>query len=287
MQASVSLQRIEGDGVAKGLLPAIACHALLFWALAVGVNWRSSDVGAVAEAELWAAVPQAAAPRAVEPPPPPPPEPEVDRREEQRAQAEAQQRAQAQQQREAEIAERRERERQQREKEEQAQREREKQRQQQREAEQRKQEQQKKAEAERREKLAAERRAKAEEARREAQRQENLRRMQGLAGASGGPTATGTAQQSAGPSAAYAGRIKARIKPNITFTETPSGNPQAEVEVRTAPDGLILSSKLVKRSGNPQWDEAVLRAIDKTERLPRDVDGRVPPLLVISFRPND
>ena len=35
------------------------------------------------------------------------------------------------------------------------------------------------------------------------------------------------------------------------------------------------------------WDEAVLRAITKTEMLPRDTDGRVPSPLVISFRPKD
>lgn len=272
MQASAPLPRIHGDGVVgKGLLPALLCHGLLVWALAFGVNWRTSDEGAVAEAELWAAVPQVAAPRAVEPPPPPP-EPEVERRPPTRVEPPP---PPARQQ--AEIAERREREKELREKK----------RQEQREAEEKRRQQQRQQEAERREKQAAERKAKAEEARREAQRQENLRRIQGLAGASGGPSATGTALQSAGPSAAYAGRIKARIKPNITLTDTLSGNPLAEVEVRTAPDGLILSRRLVKSSGTPAWDEAVLRAIDKTERLPRDVDGRVPPLLVISFRPND
>jgi colicin import membrane protein len=31
----------------------------------------------------------------------------------------------------------------------------------------------------------------------------------------------------------------------------------------------------------------VLRAIDRTDTLPRDTDGRVPPTLVISFRPRD
>lgn len=273
MQATARLPRIEGEGVARGLLPALLCHGLLVWALAVGVNWRASDEGAVAEAELWAAVPQAAAPRAVEPPPPPEPEPDrrAEERTQQRAEAEAQQRLQA------EIAERREREKKQRDKK----------LQQEREADERKREQLKKLEAERRDKQVAERKTQAEETRREAQRQENLRRIQGLAGASGGPTATGIALQSAGPSAAYAGRIKARIKPNILLAELPAGNPLAEVEVRTASDGLILSRRLLKPSGNAQWDEAVLRAIDKTERLPRDSDGRVPSLLVIAFRPND
>jgi len=124
----------------------------------------------------------------------------------------------------------------------------------------------------------------------EAQRKANIDRMTGLAGATGAtgaPAATGTAQQSSGPSASYPGRIRARIKPNIVFTEDIAGNPTAEVEVRTASDGTIVSRKLSKPSGVKSWDEAVLKAIDKTEVLPRDVDGRVPSVLVISFRPRD
>ncbi len=128
----------------------------------------------------------------------------------------------------------------------------------------------------------------AEEAKQlEAQRAQNLQRMTGLAGASGSPGSTGTAQQSSGPSASYAGRIKARVKPNIVFTDEVTGNTPAEVEVRTAPDGTITSRKLLQSSGNKAWDEAVLKAIDKTEMLPRDTDGRVPPTLVISFRPRE
>ncbi|CDN87779.1 TolA protein precursor [Hydrogenophaga intermedia] len=111
--------------------------------------------------------------------------------------------------------------------------------------------------------------------------------MMGQAGASGSPQSTGAAQQSSGPSASYAGKVAARIKPNVVFTESAPGNPRAEVEVRVAPDGTITGHKLVKSSGNAAWDEAVLRAIDRTATLPRDVDGRVPPSLVIGLRPLD
>ena len=128
---------------------------------------------------------------------------------------------------------------------------------------------------------------KAEEARLARQREENLKRIMGQAGASGGPQATGTAQQSSGPSAAYGGRVAARIKPNVVFTDVAPGNPRAEVEVRTQPDGTITSRRLVKSSGNPDWDEAVLRAIDRTSTLPKDTDGRVPSSLVIGLRPLD
>jgi TonB family protein len=109
-------------------------------------------------------------------------------------------------------------------------------------------------------------------------------------GATGAMGATGSAAQVAGPSASYGGRIVGRIRPNITFLGDMAGtigNPGAEVEVRAAADGTIISRKLLKSSGIKAWDEAVLKAIDKTEILPRDVDGRVPSELVISFRPKD
>ena len=118
-------------------------------------------------------------------------------------------------------------------------------------------------------------------------RQENMNRIAGMAGATGDENATGTAQRSAGPSDSYSGRIRGRIKPNITFTEDIASNAPAEVEVLCAPDGTIVGKKLIKSSGNAAWDNAVLKAIDKTEILPRDIDGRIHSPLVISFRPRD
>jgi colicin import membrane protein len=118
-------------------------------------------------------------------------------------------------------------------------------------------------------------------------RQENLKRMQGMAGASGGENATGTALNSSGPSASYAGRLVGRIKPNITYPGDVVGNPRAEVEVKVSPDGTIQSRRIVQTSGNKAWDDAVLRAIDKTEIFPKDTDGRVPPVIVLGFRPLD
>jgi colicin import membrane protein len=129
--------------------------------------------------------------------------------------------------------------------------------------------------------------AKQEEARLAALRQENLRRMQGLATAAGAPDSQGTAERASGPSTSYAGRIRARVKPNIAFTDDLPGNPTAEVEVRMAPDGTITSRRLTKPSGVGSWDQAVLRALDRTQVLPRDVDGRVHTPLLIEFRYKD
>ena len=114
-----------------------------------------------------------------------------------------------------------------------------------------------------------------------------MQRIAGLAGATGAANATGTAAQSAGPSADYIGRIKGRIRPNVSFPDTLPGNPAVEIDIRLGADGRILSSRVSKRSGAPEWDDAVLRAIEKTEILPRDENGRVPPALTIVYRPRD
>ncbi|UUZ70965.1 cell envelope integrity protein TolA [Polaromonas sp. P1(28)-8] len=117
------------------------------------------------------------------------------------------------------------------------------------------------------------------------QRQDALNRMMGLAGATGDANAKGSGQKSSGPSAGYAGKIRARVLPNVVFTEDIAGNPTAEVEVRSTPDGVILGQRLVKSSGNKAWDEAVIKAIIRTGTLPRDDDGRVPTPMILEFKP--
>lgn len=87
------------------------------------------------------------------------------------------------------------------------------------------------------------------------------------------------------PPNSYAQLIGMKIFPNITFTEEVVGNPKAEVEVHLAVDGVILGRKLLSSSGIKSWDDAVLKAIDKTKKIPKDIDGSVPPILIISFRP--
>ena len=92
-------------------------------------------------------------------------------------------------------------------------------------------------------------------------------------------------------SAAYLGRLRARVRPNITFAEsqlqTVKGNPEAEVEVTCSHTGEITSKKLIHSSGIPAWDRAVMNAIEKTGTLPRDENGNVPPKITFGFRPRD
>ena len=295
-------------------------HLALFLALGLATAWKTQPQTVQAEAELWSAVPQAAAPKLQEPPPPPPepepprepppqpkpprpaPEPEPDNSLRDAQIALQKKKLEDQKKKEAAERERKALEKKKKEAEEKAEKDKAakekalKEKAAKDKAEQEKKELDKKKAAEKakadekkrqQEQAQKEKQDKADDARAEALRQENLQRMQGMAGASGGPNATGTAIKSSGPSASYAGRLVGRIKPNITYPGDVVGNPRAEVEVRVAPDGTITSRRIVQSSGNKAWDDAVLRAIDKTEILPKDTDGRVPPLIVLGFRPSD
>jgi colicin import membrane protein len=57
------------------------------------------------------------------------------------------------------------------------------------------------------------------------------------------------------------------------------------VKITLGIDGTILSANITQSSGNPRFDEALLRAIQATQTLPRDVDGRVPSGGVIVYNP--
>ena len=303
----------------RAITLAVLVHAVLIGALTWGVNWKNTADQPAVEAELWAAVPTQAAARAVEPPAPPPPPPtpepvvppppppppvravqppdtrEADiaiEREKKRLEQEKKAREQ-QQEREKRERERKEEERRDRleqEKKERLQKEKDKEQREKLLAEQKKAEQEKQkklAEDKRKAEEAAKRKAEAEEKQLAKMREDNMRRIQGMAGATGAENATGTAQRSAGPSGSYGGKVAAKVKPNIVYPDAISGNPRAVVEVRAAPDGTIVGKKLIQSSGNKAWDDAVLRALEKTETLPRDVDGRVPSSLEIGFRPQD
>jgi len=287
-------------GMIRALILAVLAHAVLIGVLTAGVAWKREAALVTAEAELWSAIPQEAAapaplqmpPAPVEPTPEPAPKPAPEpqpapeppkpvaapdpaialaqEKDKQRKEKQAQDK-----QRQAILA-------------------------------------QDKLKKEKLDKLAqdkakatekakelarvkaAEQKAKdakalAESKKLEEIRQQQIQRMAGLAGSggSGAPNSTGTATQSSAPSASYAGRIRARIKPNITYIETIVGNPTTEIEVRTSPDGTIISSRVVKASGTKSWDTAALNAIEKTGVLPRDEDNRVPSSLIIVLSPRE
>jgi len=286
---------------------AMLVHLLLVAALTWGIQWNNSDTSVAVEAELWSALPTPAAPRAVEPDPPPPapqaaPEPPppkvtpkptppaaqreaqlaIEREKNKKLEQDKKLEEERQKRKDKELKEKKEKEKLEKEKlekEKQAKLDKEK-----LEREKLEKDKKEKAKQQRAEQEAKER---ADAKRLEAERQTNLQRIAGMAGATGGPSDTGSALKASGPSASYAGRIRGKVKPNIVFGDDIPGNPMAEVEVKCAPDGTILSKRVIQTSGHKSWDDAVIKALEKTEKLPLDTDGRVPSVMVISFRPKD
>jgi colicin import membrane protein len=275
-------------GTAQGAALSVLVHGGLVAALAWGVAWRAPPPVTVS-AELWAAVPQQAAPPAEQapspapapaplPPPAPPPAPapapapppppkEADIALEKAKQQKAKQDKAAEK---AEKAEKAARDKALKAEKDKADKDKAAKDKQAREAAQRKREEE------------------AEEKRLAQQREENLKRMMGqIPAGTGAPGSRGTAAADAAPSRSYAGLIVRAVKPNIVLTEVVTGNPEAVIEVRAAPTGTIIGRRLVKSSGSKEWDEAVLRAIDRTGSLPKDTDGRVPGTVEIVFRPKD
>lgn len=281
---------------------ALVAHALLMAALTWGIHWKEDEPQATFEAEIWSALPREAAPRAVEPPPPPPPEPEPQPKPEPKPEPAPEPKPVPPPQptvKQPDIATEKAKQKKLEEEKERKLEEARKEKAKKEKAEEEAREKKEKAQAEKKkledQKLAEKK--KQDQARKDAEkrneqladklRRDQMARMMGQVGASGGPEARGSAQQSSGPSSGYAGRVKAKVSPNIRYTEEFSRSLRTEIEVRALPDGTITGRKVVESSGNPAWDEAALKAIDRTGSLPRDVDGRVPSPIIIVVRPTD
>lgn len=287
-------------GSGRAFTLALLAHALLIAALTWGVSWKRSTPDVAFQAELWSNVPpQQAAPKPVEVPtpppppptptpeartPPPPPAPKVDialEQEKKRKLAQEQKEAEAERLKEKQKAEL------------QAQKDKEAEKQKAAEkkakeelAKRKAAEDAKKLEAQKDNKDAAQQ--KAAQAAAEKLRQENLRRITGMAGATGDADSKGTAQKSTGGSTTYGAIVRAAIKPNVVFTEEFTGNPTAKVEVRLTLDGTVISQRLLQSSGNKAWDDAAINAIIRTRVMPRDVDGRIPDTtLILEMKPRN
>ncbi|QYG01971.1 MULTISPECIES: cell envelope integrity protein TolA [Massilia] len=298
-------------------LLAVAVHAALLAFLAIGVSWQKVNPVSV-EAEVWDMSAQtAAAPElppepapepepepepepAPEPPPPTPPEPAVERpaptpdpeialREEKKRKEEEAKKAAAEEKKRKEAEERKREEAEQKKREEAEQKKRdEAEKKKLEEAERKKKElaEKKKADAAAAEKKKkAEAAAKAEDARLDKLRKEELQRMAGAMGS------TGTAAKSTGPRSdgGYIAAITAAIKSATAYPGNTdvAGNPRATFRVEQLPTGEIMSVRLVKSSGVPEFDRAVENGIKKASPLPKKKDGTVERTLDVNFSMKD
>jgi colicin import membrane protein len=251
---------------------AMLMHLLLLGFLWVGVSWQNT-VPVSIEAEIWSPQVRVAAPPAPEPEPAPEPKPVITPPKPQPA-PEPQAKMpdpdialEKEKKRKQELDKKLAEEKQKQEKKRLAEA----------------QEKKKLAELEKQKQLEDQKRKleEAAEAQRDkARRDNNLKRLQALAG-EGTPASTGDAERSSGPKtdANYLGKIAGRIKSNTRFATTDAipGNPTVEYELELLPDGSVKEIKITRVSGYAAFDEAVKRAIYLSAPFPPDPSsGRVP-----------
>lgn len=282
---------------------AVAVHAVLLGFLWFGISWQSTEPVAV-QAEVWDMSVQSAAAPELPPPPAPEPEPqpepappppraveappverpaptppdinlqrEKERKEqEKRELAEKREQERKEEQRKQELAEKKKKEDAEREKKELAKKE---------------ADEKKKAE-----KLAAEKAAKEKAAKEKAEAaklaklaQDELKRISGAMGT------TGTAEKSTGPRSddGYVAALTAAIKSATSYggSTTMPGNPKAVFRVEQLPTGEVMSVRLVKSSGVPEFDRAVENGIKKASPLPKKKNGTVERTIDVNFSMKD
>ncbi len=285
-QAGASAARLlrppRERGTGKAFALAAVMHLLLIWLLYHGINWQN-NTPAGAEAEIWTEIPDT-------PAPPPPPTPQVKAQpappardeeaeiallqEKKRKQQEAEARRQQQLAAQAAAAAQQK-----------AMQEKQKQIEQQRQADLQKQQQQQKAQQEKTRQQAeakAEADAKAKaaaevKAKLDTERKQRLAALQGQLGSGKGAGGTAT-------SPGYAEKVQRRVRPNIVWAGETAGL-ETVVSVRCSPSGTLLSASITRSSGNEQWDQAALRAVQRSDPMPTDIDGKAPDHFTITLRP--
>jgi len=86
----------------------------------------------------------------------------------------------------------------------------------------------------------------------------------------------------------YLSRIRGKIRGNIVLPPDVKGNPEAIFDVTQLPSGEIVTARLRRSSGNPALDEAIERAILKSNPLPKPEKSELfSRNLELSFRPLD
>lgn len=122
-----------------------------------------------------------------------------------------------------------------------------------------------------------------------AQRADNLRRMTDSANVGSGGNGEAAKSQGMRADASYIQKVGAKIKSNTVFNgaEELDRNPAAEFAVELLPDGSIRQLRKTKSSGVPGFDEAVSRAIEKSQPYPADKSGAPPSGFTVSHKPKD
>lgn len=84
----------------------------------------------------------------------------------------------------------------------------------------------------------------------------------------------------------YIDKIRGKVRANLVRPPGLTGNPEAVFVVTQGPGGIVLDIRLKKSTGNPILDDAIKRAIQKSDPLPQPDDPSLfSRTLELTFRP--
>jgi colicin import membrane protein len=116
------------------------------------------------------------------------------------------------------------------------------------------------------------------------QRETRLAALQAIAGNPQSGASLFPTDQGDAASPGYTEKIAHRVRANVVAPFMIRGNPLTVIAVTCAPNGALLSATVRHSSGNPQWDNAVLGAVEKSDPMPADINGTTPASFLITFR---
>lgn len=88
----------------------------------------------------------------------------------------------------------------------------------------------------------------------------------------------------------YAEAVRNRVRPYIVIPDGIKGNPEAVIEVIILPTLEIRSTRVLRSSGSPAWDQAVLAALAEVRRfpaLPKGAEFTDYRRITLNFRPRE
>ncbi|RAS22847.1 cell envelope integrity protein TolA [Paraburkholderia bryophila] len=149
---------------------------------------------------------------------------------------------------------------------------------------------QKKADAQKAAKAKAQADAAAQAKKVDSERRARLAQMmQGSAGGTGstdglGKSGTGTGSGGTATSPGYSDKVRRAVRPHISWGGETAGL-ETVVSVRCSPTGTLLDATIQRSSGNSAWDDAALRAVQRTDPMPQDINGKTPTSFLITLKP--
>lgn len=78
-------------------------------------------------------------------------------------------------------------------------------------------------------------------------------------------------------------KVRSLLRSNLVWNGKNTGL-QTVISVHCSPDGKLLSATIAQSSGDFAWDEAVMRAVKRSDPMPGDDEGKTPGNFKITFR---